>query len=518
MKKPLLFLLLLALSQVLNAQQKKVAVYVTGENDGVTKVLGSKLVSAIARSEQYSAIERTSAFLAELSKEQNYQRTGAVDDSEISRLGKQFGVQLICVASVTEAFGDQYVSARLIDVETAQVERSAGSDGSIQSLNGLMDVADGLAYELLYEYGTERQSNIKKVAVYIAQSDAAKNIGKVLGDKLVSGFTNSGRYVAVERTNSFLSQLTKEQSYQRTGAVDDNDISRLGQQFGVRYVCVADVSDVFGEKYITARLIDVETAEVVNTHDVGGQVSSMGDLVRMANEIANNLSKGTFAEQAEEARIKAAEEARLREEREARIKAEKEARRRAEEEKEQEKQARINNRKQELTSMWNNGYIIIEYKGEKWMVCIDPIEINGNEMAENRSYTRFGYSDWKISGTDNVCVLCFGSLDSSKEQVKMQNYINGVSDEITYNFVYIVNEYIHYFDKMLPIFKTDYYWSSKDFQHWELARPCPGSILFLDGKSSTTWIYVWDGSDRSGNYDKKVWSKKTGQAILVRKM
>ena len=100
--------------------QKKVAVYVMGEDAGINNVLGSKLVTAIAQSEEYTAIERTAAFLAQLSKEQKCQRTGAVDDSELSRLGKQFGVQYVCVATVSDAFNEKYLSARLIDVESAQ--------------------------------------------------------------------------------------------------------------------------------------------------------------------------------------------------------------------------------------------------------------------------------------------------------------------------------------------------------------------------------------------------------------
>jgi TolB-like protein len=511
-KQKLLVLLLLAASIVLNAQQKKVAVYVTGENEGISKVLGSKLVAAIARSDEYTAIERTAAFLAELSKEQSYQRTGAVDDREISRLGKQFGVQLICVASVTEAFGGQYVSARLIDVETAQVDRSAGSDGSIQSLNDLMDVAERLASDLLYEYGTEKRSNVKKVAVYV--DGASKDIGVVLGDKLVAGFTNSGRYVAVERTNSFLSQLMKEQNYQRSGSVDDREISRLGQQFGVRYVCVADVSDVYGEKYITARLIDVETAEVVNTHDVGGQVDSMGDLVQMANEIANNLSKGTFAEQAEEARKREEERIRLEAERAARLKAEQEARRKEEEEKERAKQARIAKRKEELATMWNNGYVVIkDTKGVKWMVCIEPIEISAKEFAANGSYTRYGYSDWKISNTDNICVTCLP--DPSRTEIL--NYINGTSDEVAYNIIYILNEFKHYYNREMPIFKEDFYWSTERIQYWYEIGFRPDEMLFLDGVGYPTLLRIWRESFYASNYSKKEWNERGGLVILVRR-
>lgn len=148
----------------------------------------------------------------------------------------------------------------------------------------------------------------KKVAVYVTGEQSG--ISKVLGDQLATAFAKSGKYSAVERTAAFLSELNKEQNYQRSGAVSDTAIARLGEQFGVHYVCVADMTDAFGEKYVSARLIDVVTAEIVNAHSVSGQMNSMNVCINMASEIANNLTKGTFAEQAEEEKIKAEEEAR----------------------------------------------------------------------------------------------------------------------------------------------------------------------------------------------------------------
>lgn len=316
MMKRLLFISAIFLPMFVMAQTtKKVAVYVMGEDAGINKVFGSELVSAIARSEEYTAVERTSAFLAELGKEQNYQRTGNVDDSELSRLGKHFGVQYICVAAVTNAFNEKYLSARLIDVESAQVESSASSSKAIQSLPDVVDAANSVSHELISYLGSSIYSNVKKVAIYIVRNDAAKDIGRVLGDKLVAGFTKSGRYVAIERTNSFLNQLNKEQKYQRTGAVDDSDISRLGKQSGVQYVCIAEVSDIFGEKYISTRLIDVETAKIVNTSNVGGSINDMKTCIQKADEIALNLSKKTseeqLAEQAEDDAFAGNEEVRI---------------------------------------------------------------------------------------------------------------------------------------------------------------------------------------------------------------
>lgn len=162
----------------------------------------------------------------------------------------------------------------------------------------------------------------KKVAVYVTGEQSG--VSKVLGDQLVTAFAKSGKYIAVERTTSFLAELNKEQGYQRSGAVSDKEIARLGEQFGVQYVCVADITDAFEEKYVSARLIDVVTAEIVNAHNVSGQMNSMNVCINMASEIANNLTKGTFAEQSyEEERQRAQLEAKRKAEEEAAEKARK---------------------------------------------------------------------------------------------------------------------------------------------------------------------------------------------------
>lgn len=134
----------------------------------------------------------------------------------------------------------------------------------------------------------------KKVAVYVTGEQ--NGISKVLGDQLVAGFTQSGKYVAVERTSGFLSELNKEHAYQQNGAVDDREISRVGKQFGVQLVCVADISDLFGEKYISTRLIDVESAEVVNTANQQSRLSNMDEVISTSQSLAMQLAGKTAAE------------------------------------------------------------------------------------------------------------------------------------------------------------------------------------------------------------------------------
>lgn len=129
----------------------------------------------------------------------------------------------------------------------------------------------------------------KKVAVYMTGRTNDDTYKKVIGAKLVSAITESGEYAAVERTADFLEALQAENDYQTSGEVRDSQIAKLGQKFGVRYVVVADASELFDEYFISARLINVETGLVERAFDANGPAESMAQLVALSKKVARGL-------------------------------------------------------------------------------------------------------------------------------------------------------------------------------------------------------------------------------------
>jgi hypothetical protein len=117
-------------------------VYVTGGKDvAENKALGTYILEALVRSDRYVAIERSEAFLAEIDNEQFAQRSGAIDDAQISRLGKQSGVQFVCVADITQALRSAQVSARVLDVETAEVSAVGTAESPLKTMDDLKRVS-----------------------------------------------------------------------------------------------------------------------------------------------------------------------------------------------------------------------------------------------------------------------------------------------------------------------------------------------------------------------------------------
>lgn len=153
-----------------------------------------------------------------------------------------------------------------------------------------------VALMMTFPFSVSAQEAVKKkVAVYMTGDDVDSGIKKVIGARLVSAITQTSNYAAVERTADFLKALTQETDYQQSGEVRDNQIAALGKKFGVKYVVVADVSEVFDEYFIAARLINVETGLVEKAYDETGQAESASQLVSLANKIASGLLSGISA-------------------------------------------------------------------------------------------------------------------------------------------------------------------------------------------------------------------------------
>jgi len=142
-KLALLTLLILGLTAAATADLPRIAVYVTGSvPDNEKKALGTRMLASLVNSGRYKGIERSESFLAEIDREHVKQRSGAIDDSQISELGKQFGVRYVCIADITPAYNAYQVSARIINVETAEVSHIGEAFSSLKTARDLKETSD----------------------------------------------------------------------------------------------------------------------------------------------------------------------------------------------------------------------------------------------------------------------------------------------------------------------------------------------------------------------------------------
>ena len=164
-KLALLFIALLSVSALAD-DLPRIAVYVTGNvGDDEKKALGTRMLASLVNSGRYKGIERSNSFLAEIEKEQVKQMSGDIDDSQISALGKQFGVKFVCIADLTPAFGSFQVSARIVNVETAEVDFIGESASALKSMDDLASVSDQVVKNMFGGKTTPKPNTERTAAV-----------------------------------------------------------------------------------------------------------------------------------------------------------------------------------------------------------------------------------------------------------------------------------------------------------------------------------------------------------------
>jgi outer membrane protein OmpA-like peptidoglycan-associated protein len=129
------------------------------------------------------------------------------------------------------------------------------------------------------------------VAIYMAGEEPteARGVHNILGGELARILSESDSYLAVDRTEAILEQLAREHIYQRSGAVDDDQIKALGQQLGVQYLCISNISAVGRGFYLDTRLVDVVTAEIVRSVTATSRLNNANEMTRIARNIALEL-------------------------------------------------------------------------------------------------------------------------------------------------------------------------------------------------------------------------------------
>jgi len=105
---------------------KKVAVMVPKMLDGVTEfqsnMVRGTMEAAVSQAKGYEGYDRAAFDI--LMKEQSFQRSGAVDESQIKQLGQMAGVQYILVTEISTQDGYFSLIAKLLDVETGKYEQA----------------------------------------------------------------------------------------------------------------------------------------------------------------------------------------------------------------------------------------------------------------------------------------------------------------------------------------------------------------------------------------------------------
>jgi len=150
----------------LHAQNEKIRVAVfdptssgTGIDEGTKLAVREIISSVFVNTGKYTIVERS--LIDKVMQEQKFSNSGAVDDSQISEIGKVLGANKIVLSVVTLAGGRNMLSLKLVDVQTADVERQRTQ---IITTDELLSTIEPLTLQLIgEEVGSKRQIQIATV-------------------------------------------------------------------------------------------------------------------------------------------------------------------------------------------------------------------------------------------------------------------------------------------------------------------------------------------------------------------
>jgi TolB-like protein len=118
------------------------------------------------------------------------------------------------------------------------------------------------------------------------------NLGQMVAQVLTTEAANSGAFRLAER--ELLDKVMKEHELGQSGLMEDNEAREIGRMVGADAILTGAVSKLGRDMRIDARLIDVETGNVIaaagrdTTSDLRGISKACGDLMR---DLVSRLSE-----------------------------------------------------------------------------------------------------------------------------------------------------------------------------------------------------------------------------------
>jgi len=161
----LLTLFCAAAATAQTAENPKIALYIVSDelSDAQKRVLTAKFLKPFTESGKFGVIDRSNIFTEKVTQERLKQHDGSVNDNEIYKVGYESGAKYILMVDLAKAFGKSYnVSARLVDVETAEIFGSQG-ETDVKNLNDISDAADEVFRQITGGSGSRIQAKKQQI-------------------------------------------------------------------------------------------------------------------------------------------------------------------------------------------------------------------------------------------------------------------------------------------------------------------------------------------------------------------
>lgn len=96
-------------------------------------------------------------------------------------------------------------------------------------------------------------------------------------------------FVVFERNKAFINKLNSEIDFQTSGDVPVSEIRAIGARMGVDYVTLVNIEVICDEVVMTARIVNLETGQIIKTVTDSRQMEDLDTFKGMASTIAYRL-------------------------------------------------------------------------------------------------------------------------------------------------------------------------------------------------------------------------------------
>ena len=104
----------------------------------------------------------------------------------------------------------------------------------------------------------------KKTAVYV-QGHLTELQYNIVSSSVIERLYDNPKFKLFERNEDFLGAIINEQDFELSGDVAPEEIREIGKKLGVDYVIVVRVSFDEDRIYMTGRLLNIETGEILKS-------------------------------------------------------------------------------------------------------------------------------------------------------------------------------------------------------------------------------------------------------------
>ena len=121
--------------------------------------------------------------------------------------------------------------------------------------------------------GQEKQ----RIAVSPATGNADSGVKSEVEEALLEAVSNEGTYILVERSK--FAQIQREQEFQQSGFVDDEQIVEVGRLAGAELMLLLSVNQVGSYYKIRYRLVNISTGTVLNSMTKDASVGNIFEVI-----------------------------------------------------------------------------------------------------------------------------------------------------------------------------------------------------------------------------------------------